>query len=103
MQAGLLGETDVSLGGNPWLGLGTCYRETGRHGDAVNALGQSYSRIPSDARVLLQLALLYRDMGDRTEAIRYLNGAVHVWREADPDHVLANEAKARLASWEGRG
>jgi tetratricopeptide (TPR) repeat protein len=103
MQAGLLGETDVSLGGNPWLGLGTCYRETGRHGDAVNALGQSYSRIPADARVLLQLALLYRDMGDRTEALRYLNGAVHVWRNADPDHVLANEAKALLASWEGRG
>jgi len=103
MQAGLLGETDVSLGGNPWLGLGTCYRATGRYGDAVNALGQSYSRIPSDARVLLQLALLYRDMGDRTEAVRYLNGAVHVWRNADADHVLANEAKGLLASWEGRG
>ncbi len=103
MQSGLLGETDVSLGGNPWLGLGTCYRETGRQGDAANALGQSYARIPADARVLLQLALLYRDMGDRTEAMRYLNGAVHVWRNADPDHVLANEANALLASWEGRG
>ncbi len=103
MQAGLLGETDVGLGGNPWLGLGTCYREMGRHADAANALGESYSRIPADARVLLQLAYLYRDMGDPIESMRYLNGAVHVWRNADPDHVLANEARALLADWEGRG
>jgi tetratricopeptide (TPR) repeat protein len=103
MQAGLLGETDVSLGGNPWLGLGTCLRLIGRYGDATNALSESYSRVPADARVLFQLALLYRDMGDRAEAMRYLNGAVHVWRNADPDHVYANEAKALLAEWEGRG
>lgn len=102
MQAGLLGETDVGLGGNPWLGLGTCYRETGRHTDAADALGESYSRLPADARVLLQLAYLYRDMGDRAEALRYLNGAAHVWRNADPDHRLANEAKTLLADWEGR-
>ena len=103
MQSGVLGETDVGLGGNPWLGLGTCYRETGRHADAANALGESYARLPADARVLLQLALLYRDMGDRAEALRYLNGAVHVWRRADANHALANEAKALLARWEGRG
>ncbi|MCL7959281.1 MAG: tetratricopeptide repeat protein [marine benthic group bacterium] len=103
MQAGLLGETDVGLGGNPWLGLGACYRQMGRHADAANALGESYSRIPADARVLLQLAHLYRDMGDPVESMRYLNGAVHVWRNADPDHVLANEARALLAEWEGRG
>ena len=103
MQAGLLGDTDVSLGGNPWLGLGTCYREMKRHADATNALGESYTRLPADARVLLQLAHLYSDMGDRTEAMRYLNGAVHVWRNADPDHVLANQAKALLADWQGRG
>ena len=103
MQAGLLGETDVGLGGNPWLGLGTCYREMGRHADAANALGESYSQIPADARVLLQLAYLYRDMGDPVESMRYLNGAVHVWRNADRDHVLANQAKALLADWEGRG
>jgi len=103
MQVGLLGETDVSLGGNPWLGLGTCYRLMGRHADATTALGESYSRIPADARVLLQLALLYQDMGERAEALRYLNGAVHVWRRADPDHVLANQAKSLLAAWEGRG
>lgn len=103
MQAGLLGESDVGLGGNPWLGLGTCYREMGRHADAANALGESYSRIPADARVLLQLAYLYRDMGDPVESMRYLNGAVHVLRNADPDHVLANEARALLADWEGRG
>ena len=71
--------------------------------DAANALSESYSRIPADARVLLQLALLYRDMGDRAEAMRYLNGAVHVWRNADADHVLASEARALLAQWEGRG
>jgi len=103
MQVGLLGETDVGLGGNPWLGLGTCHREMGRHADATNALGESYTRLPADARVLLQLARLYSDMGNRTEALRYLNGAVHVWRNADPDHVLATEAKALLADWEGRG
>jgi tetratricopeptide (TPR) repeat protein len=103
MQAGLLGETDVGLGGNPWLGLGTCYREMGRHGDATDALGESYSRLPADARVLLQLAYLYNDMGDRVEALRYLNGAVHVWKDSDPDHVLANEAGVLLADWEGRG
>lgn len=103
MQAGLLGETDVGLGGNPWLGLGTCYREMGRHGDATDALGESYSRLPADARVLLQLAYLYNDMGDRVEALRFLNGAVHVWKDADPDHVLANEAGVLLADWEGRG
>ena len=103
MPSGVLGETDVGLGGNPWLGLGTCYRETGRHADAANALGESYARLPADARVLLQLALLYRDMGDRAEALRYLNGAVHVWRRADANHALANEAKALLARWEGRG
>ncbi len=103
MQVGLLGETDVGLGGNPWLGLGMCFRELGRHGDASNALGESYSRLPADARVLLQLAYLYRDMGDRVEALRYLNGAVHVWRNADPDHVLAAEANALLSEWEGQG
>ncbi len=103
MQVGLLGETDVGLGGNPWLGLGTCYRELGQHADATNALGESYSRLPADARVLLQLARLYDDMGNRVEALRYLNGAVHVWRNADPDHLLANQAKALLSDWEGRG
>jgi tetratricopeptide (TPR) repeat protein len=103
MQVGLLGETDVGLGGNPWLGLGMCFRELGRHGDASNALGESYSRLPADARVLLQLAYLYRDTGDRVEALRYLNGAVHVWRNADPDHVLAAEANALLSEWEGQG
>ena len=55
------------------------------------------------ARVLLQLAYLCRAMGNPVESMRYLNGAVHVWRNADPDHVLANQAKALLADWEGRG
>jgi len=103
MRSGRLAETDVGLGGNPWLGLGTCYRLTGRHADATRALGESYSRIPSDARVLLQLAYLYRDMGDRTQALRYLNGAVHVWRNADSDRALANEARSLLAEWQGGG
>jgi tetratricopeptide (TPR) repeat protein len=103
MQAGLLGETDVGLGGNPWLGLGACFRESGRLADAATVLGDAYERVPADARVLLQLALMYRDMGERAEALSYLNGAVHVWRNADADHVLANEARALLAEWEGRG
>lgn len=103
MQVGLLGETDVSLGGNPWLGLGTCYRILGRHADATTALGESYSRVPADARVLFELALLYQDMGERAEAMRYLNGAVHVWRNADADHALATRAKALLLEWQGRG
>jgi tetratricopeptide (TPR) repeat protein len=101
MQAGLLGETDVGLGGNPWLGLGACFRVTGRLADAATALGDAYERVPADARVLLQLALMYRDMGDRAEALRYLNGAAHVWRNADADHVMAGEARALLAQWEG--
>ncbi len=102
MQSGVVGETDVSLGGNPWVGLGECYREVGRHADAATALGQAYVRLPADPRNLYQMALLYRDMGDRAEAMRYLNGAVHVWQNADPDHAQANEARALLAAWEGR-
>jgi tetratricopeptide (TPR) repeat protein len=103
MRPDLLGSIDVGLGGNPWIGLGACYRETGRYGEAATALGQSYSRLPADGRVLYQLALLYQAMGDRPEAMRYLNGAVHVWRNADPDHAPAARAKATLAAWEGRG
>lgn len=103
MPAGQLAGAEVGLGGSPWLGLGRCYRTAGRFEEAAAALEQSYSRVPADARVLFELALLYADMGQRQEGLRYLNGAAHVWRAADADHAAANRAKALLAEWQGRG
>jgi tetratricopeptide (TPR) repeat protein len=102
MPAGQGAEADVALGGGPWLALGRCYRQTGRLDDAAAALGESYSRVPADARVLYELALLYEDLGERREGIRYLNGAVHVWRNADAGNTAAERARSLLAEWERR-
>ena len=103
MQAGVLGESDVTLGGNPVLRLATCYRELGRTEDALNVLGPLYSTMPADARVLLELAHVYREMADAAGALSYANGAVQVWRDADPDHAEAGEARRFLSSLQAGG
>jgi tetratricopeptide (TPR) repeat protein len=100
MPAGQISEADVALGGGPWLALGRCYRQTGQLDRAAVALGESYSRVPADARVLYELALLYADMGERREGLRYLNGAVHVWRNADAGNSAAERARELLADWQ---
>lgn len=102
MPTGMQGAMDTSLGGNPRLGLGMCYGELGRPADAVTALQQGLQRVPADARTRYQLALLLHAQGRREEALSQLRGAVHVWRNADPSHRLAAEARARLTAWEGR-
>jgi tetratricopeptide (TPR) repeat protein len=103
MQAGSHGAIDVLLGGNPWLGLGMCYRRLGQYGDAEAALRRVLGLLPADARSRYELALVYRDAGRGDEALRHLRGAVHVWRNADPDRAEAAAANALLAEWEGGG
>ena len=70
--------------------------------EAAAAFDRALLRVPADARTRYQLALLFQAMGRPDEALAHLRGAVHVWRNADPEHALANEARARLADWEGR-
>jgi len=45
-----------------------------------------------------EAALLYLEMGDEEQGLEYLERAVDIWKDADPDYEKANLAKEKLNS-----
>jgi Tfp pilus assembly protein PilF len=44
-----------------------------------------------------EAAMLYLETGDREKGREYLQRAVDIWKDADPDYEKANLARAKLA------
>ncbi len=52
---------------------------------------------PAYPKARFQLALVYQDMGRTDDAIEQLQAALEIWKDADPEYIPAQEARARLA------
>jgi len=58
---------------------------------------------PAYPKVRYQLALVYQEMGRTEDAIEQLQAVLEIWKDADPEFIPAQEARARLAELEARG
>lgn len=80
--------------------IGRCLRRLGQLDEAAAEIQKALAIVPSDARALLELALVRRDQGKREEALELLRRAHEILAEADPafpDAVVVRQALAELA------
>jgi tetratricopeptide (TPR) repeat protein/class 3 adenylate cyclase len=55
---------------------------------------------PANPEANYEMAMVYADMGNKNEALKHLNMALDVWKDADPDYIPALDAKRELATIE---
>jgi len=76
--------------------IARCYRHLGEFREAEKEIGISIEKRPYSPADNYEAALLYIDMGDEKKALEYLQRAVDIWKDADPDHEKATLAKKKL-------
>jgi tetratricopeptide (TPR) repeat protein len=59
-------------------------------------INQTFKIIPRHPKALYQLALVYLDQGDILKARLYLNRALKIWENADPEFLPAQQARKTL-------
>ncbi len=52
---------------------------------------------PAYPKARFQLSLVYQEMGRTDDAIGQLQAALEIWKDADPEYIPAQEARAKLA------
>jgi tetratricopeptide (TPR) repeat protein len=82
--------------------IGRCYREIGDLDKAEQYLNDARRVVPSDPRVLYELALTAIDAGNLQAAVEDLESAIDVWSDADPEYRYAREAREKLAELRDR-
>lgn len=82
--------------------VGRCYRKLKEFNKAEAALQILLKQFPFQPEAQYEIALVYSDMGDQKKAVEHLKTALAVWKDADPEFVLAGKAKEKLAIWETR-
>jgi Tfp pilus assembly protein PilF len=55
---------------------------------------------PAYPKARFQLALVYQEMGRTDDAIEQLQAALEIWKDADPEYIPAQVARAKLAELE---
>jgi Flp pilus assembly protein TadD len=76
--------------------LGRCQRKLGDLEAAETTLQGALKVVPADAKNRYELALVYEGMGRTADAIEQLEAAADIWKNADPDYMPAQRAKAKL-------
>ncbi|MEW6207528.1 MAG: protein kinase [Acidobacteriota bacterium] len=83
--------------------IGRCLGKLKRFDEAEQHLKKALKVYPVFPLYHYELALLYRDWGNREKAIEHLNSALNVWRDADPQYKPAMKARELLAELRSSG
>ena len=54
---------------------------------------------PFHPKTHYELALSYNNMGNSKKAIKHMNIAVDIWKDADKDFSVADDARSQLEQW----
>jgi tetratricopeptide (TPR) repeat protein len=87
----------------PRVWIGRCQLALGNPAAAETTLTEILRVTPAFPKARYQLALVYQEMGRTEDAIAQLQAVLEIWKDADPEYIPAQEARARLAELEARG
>jgi tetratricopeptide (TPR) repeat protein len=80
--------------------IGRCYRNQKDYEKAQDSLIRVLKILPYYPEALYELALVYREQEENEKALEYLNKALTIWEDADPEYEPAKKARDKLAEWE---
>jgi tetratricopeptide (TPR) repeat protein len=80
--------------------IARCQLALGDPAAAETTLMEILRVTPAFPKALYQLALVYQGMGRTEDAIEQLQAALEIWRDADPEYIPAQEARAKLEELE---
>jgi len=75
------------------MDLGRCYRELGEYEQSEAFLQEALAVSPYGPRTNYEMALTYEAMGRMEEARTYIDRALEVWVDADPEYRWARRAR----------
>ena len=78
------------------ISLSEIYLEAGLYEKGVKLLEKRLIPYPNDGETLLNLGMLLNAQGKKEEAGNYLEKALEIWKEADPEFIPAQKARALL-------
>lgn len=84
---------------NSHLYLGRCLRKMADYENARHELQLALTRRPGDTEVLFEAALVEHALGNHQQATEYLDQALQIWDEADPDCRPVAAARDTQLSW----
>ena len=76
----------------------SCYRHLKDYKQAEDEIQIGLKHRPFNPVTNYEAALLYLETGDEEKGMEYLERAVEIWKDADPDYQKAIEAKEKLSS-----
>ena len=79
--------------------IGRCQRKLGEYDKARASFEKTLKILPNDPKTFYELALLYADKEQMTDAMAAVEKALNVWKNADPGYEPAEEAREKLAEW----
>ena len=82
-----------------FTGIGRCHRELNEYDQSVESLLNFLKLDPYDPRIHYELALSYNEMKNSDKTLEHIQVAVHVWKDADKEYSLAQDAKGKLEEW----
>ena len=79
-----------------YTNMARSYRFLGEFKKAEKEIQKSLKSRPFEPERNYEAAMLYLEMGDDEKGLEYLERAVDIWKDADPDYEKANLAKEKL-------
>ena len=76
--------------------IARCYRKLGKLNEAEEYIQKCLEMRPAYGMINYEAALIYLTKGDTTRALEYLETANEVWKDADADFEMAEEARKKL-------
>jgi len=73
--------------------IGVCYKELGDYEKAITYVHIVLDRSPFNAEYNYEMAAIYADMGNKEKALEYLNVSLNIWKNADANYKLAQQAR----------
>ncbi len=87
--------TDVKVN----VAIGRCYRKLNQFNEAEKYLNKCLKIRPFNPKAHYEIALVYSELGDQEKAVKHMNIALDIWKDADPIFEDAQLAKAKLEEW----
>lgn len=81
--------------------IGRAYRLADQLDLAEDHLGRALRLVPAEPEGLLELSRVAEARGNREDAVRHLDAALEIWRDADEDYDLARQARVLRESLGG--
>ena len=80
-------------------GIGRCHRQLKEFNQSIENLLQILKLDPYDPKIHYELALSYNEMNNHDKAIKHMKIAADIWKEADKEFNIAQDAKSKLEEW----